>query len=225
MKRILSVAALGVFMVSVTAFVYFGSGTSKMPSAPVAVSESVTSEPATSEPADYGRMIFVGDSRSVDLFSEPADAVEGEVHDGITVYARDGLRFDYLVDSVNTHGLDNFDTLVSWMGCNDFGDFSRYDVYYDKLLAQGKNLVLCTVGPTVDECLLHDIDYMYYPNANQITYNNSLKSWAAVRGIKVIDMYEYIKNSDTIIVDPTDGIHYFPVPNTEMWEYIVGNLK
>ena len=102
----------------------------------------------------YGRMLFIGDSRTVDIFSEEKDKILGEKHDDITVYCMDGAQFKFMTDSIDDIGLDGFDTLISWMGCNEFGDFSRYGPYYDDLLEKGKQLVVCTVGPTKDECLL-----------------------------------------------------------------------
>ncbi len=173
----------------------------------------------------YGRILFVGDSRTVDMFTGDSNEVIGQNKDGITVYCRDGAAFRDVTPWVESCGMDNFDTLVTWMGCNSFGDFSEYGPYYDSLLAKGKTIVVCTVGPTVDECLLIDEDYLYYPNANQIRYNNSLVAWANERGVKIIDLYSYISNSSTVTVSETDGIHYFPQPTTELWNYIRANLK
>ena len=172
----------------------------------------------------YGRIIFTGDSRTMDLFSAQADEIRGDVQNGIPVYCKNGCQFQYMVDAINEYGMDNFDTLVSWMGCNEFGDFSKYGPYYDSLIESGKTVVVCTVGPTADDQLLDDEDYLYYPNANQINYNNSLTAWANERGVKVIDLYSYISNSSTISVVPGDGIHYLPQPTTELWTYILGSL-
>ena len=177
------------------------------------------------EQVGYGRILFTGDSRTVDMFSEDASEIRGDVYNGIPVYCRNGAKFEYMVGAIDEYGIDNFDTLVSWMGCNDFGNFSQYGPYYDQLLAQGKQIVVCTVGPTVDECLLDDMDWYYYPNSNQINYNNSLKAWANSKGVKVIDLYSYISNSTTITVVPTDGIHYLPQPTTELWNLILGYLQ
>ena len=173
----------------------------------------------------YGRILFVGDSRTVDMFSAEAEEIRGSVYNGIPVYCKNGCKFQYMVDAVNEYGMDNFDTLVSWMGCNDFGEFSPYGPYYDKLIAAGKQVVVCTVGPTQDEYLLDDMDWYYYPNANQIKFNNSLVSWANSKGVKIIDLYTYISNSSSVNLDPNDGIHYLPQPTTELWSVIRGSLK
>ncbi|RKM60594.1 hypothetical protein D6855_07765 [Butyrivibrio sp. CB08] len=181
------------------------------------------------QPAGYGRILFCGDSRTVDMFSESLSEIRNEVHDGITVYCKDECGSTYMVNAVEEYGVDNFDTLVSWMGCNNYGDFSKYGPYYDQLLAQGKKLVLCTVGPTVDEYLSEEFTKKNYTNARQITYNDSLRAWANGKDVKIIDLYSYIYDamydSGDIIISPTDGIHYYPQPNNQLWQYIVSNLK
>ena len=185
--------------------------------------------PQPEQPAGYGRILFCGDSRTVDMFSEPLSEIRNEIHDGIPVYCKDGCKYEYMVNAIDEYGLDNFDTLVSWMGCNNYGDFSQYGPYYDQLLSQGKKLVLCTVGPTVDQYLDGDFDKEYYTNQRQINYNNSLKAWAKGKDVKVIDIYAHIddamNNSGGIIINPTDGIHYYPQPNPDLWNYILSNLK
>ncbi len=191
--------------------------------------EQKEASPQPQQPAGYGRILFCGDSRTVDMFSEPLSEIRNEVHDGIPVYCKDGCKYEYMVNAINEYGLDNFDTLVSWMGCNNYGDFSQYGPYYEQLLSQGKKLVLLTVGPTVDEYLDGDFDKEYYTNARQIKYNNSLKAWTKGKDVKVIDMYAYIdnamNNSGGIIINPTDGIHYYPQPNPDLWNYILSNLQ
>lgn len=179
----------------------------------------------TPERVGYGRKIFTGDSRTVDMFSGDVSEISGSVYNDITVFCKDGAQYDDMVSYINGYGIDNFDTLITWMGCNDFGNFSQYGPYYDSLIAQGKQIVVCTVGPTQDEYLLDDMDWYYYPNSNQVKYNNSLVSWANSKGVKVIDLYSYISNSSSITVVPTDGIHYLPQPTIELWNVIQGSLK
>ena len=224
-----------VIIAMIVSFVTVTSGNVKLPE-PEKLAEAVESAAAETTTAEqkaveepkqkgYGRILFVGDSRSVDMFTGDTNEVLGQNIDGMTVYCRDGAQYKDMVPWIESYGIDNFDTLVTWMGCNNFGDFSEYGPYYDSLLAKGKTIVACTVGPTVDECLLIDVDYLYYPNANQIKYNNSLVAWANERGVKIIDLYSYISNSSTVTVSETDGIHYFPQPTTELWNYIKANLK
>ncbi len=199
-------------------------------SAPTEVKpEEPAAEPensAATEKVDYGRLLFTGDSRTVDMFSGTVEEIRGEVHDGIPVYCRDACQFEYMVGAIDEYGLDNFDTLVTWMGCNNYGNFSQYGPYYDDLLAKGKKIVICTVGPTLDGSLANDFDRQYYVNDLQIQYNKALKAWAKGKAnVKVIDLYSYISNSSTISISTEDGIHYFPQPTTELWSVILSNVK
>jgi hypothetical protein len=144
----------------------------------------------------------------------------------MSVYCQNSCDFSFLVEVVDEYGVDNFDTLVSWMGCNDRGDFSQYGPYYDQLIAQGKKVVVCTVGPTQDEYLNKgNGDSINYVDANQVKYNDALKAWAKGQGVKVIDLYTFISKSKTITISTEDGIHYFPQPTTELWSYVLSSLK
>lgn len=182
-------------------------------------------EPEAPKKPDYGRILLVGDSRSVDMFTGDASEVYGAVYDGITVYCRDAEGFNFLREAVGTHGMDNFDTLLTLMGCNSYGDFSEYGPYYDSLIAQGKTIVACTVGPTADQYLATEFDMTHYENTRQIQFNNSLVAWANKRGVKVIDLYSYINNSPTIIISEADGIHFYPQPTTELWNFVKAGLN
>ena len=188
-----------------------------------------TSETAQAQPApqkaDYGRILFIGDSRSVDMFSADQSGIFGEVHDGITVYAEDARNYTFLIETIGQYDTANFDTLVSWMGCNDYGDFGSYQPHYEGLLREGKNIVLCTVGPTLDTALANDFDRTHYINDLQIAYNNSLIAWANVNGVKVIDLYSYISNSSDISIASEDGIHYQPKPTSAIWGRILSQLQ
>lgn len=219
-----------IIIAMIVSFVSVTGGMVNLPKVVDAKDAAVTESSAApaqeaSEKTGYGRILFVGDSRTVDMFTADSGEILGQNIDGITVYCGDGAAYKEMVPWIESYGTDNFDTLVTWMGCNSFGDFSQYGPYYDSLLAKGKTIVACTVGPTVDECLLIDVDYLYYPNENQIKYNNSLVAWAKERGVKIIDLYSYISNSSSVTVSETDGIHYFPQPTTELWNYIKANLK
>ena len=190
-------------------------------------SKSEATEPAKTEaPAkvDYGRILFVGDSRSVDMFSGDQSRIYGEIHDGITVYAEDARDYTFLIEVMSSVGTENFDTLVSWMGANDYGNFANYQPHYEGLLKEGKRLILCTVGPTWDEALANDFDRSHYTNDLQIAFNNSLVAWANANGVKVIDLYSYLAGNTDITLDPADGIHYQPRPTGAIWGRIVSGM-
>ncbi|WP_242840802.1 glycosyl hydrolase 53 family protein [Butyrivibrio proteoclasticus] len=169
----------------------------------------------------YGRILFIGDSRTVDMFDGGATEIMGGVYNGITVYCRNAAATNFAYEAVNSAGLDNFDTVVFWMGANNYGDFSSYAPLYESILSSGKQLVVCTVGPSQDESLEAD-DRPYYDNERMVAFNNSLVAWANNHGVKVIDLYTYCVNNITI--DPNDGIHYQPQPTTALWNYIVSSL-
>ena len=228
MEKVYSVIiALLVSFVSVT------SGTVKPPDvaktekpAETAVVEAPVEAPVeTPKQVGYGRILLVGDSRSVDMFSADEVEIYGANYNGITVCCRNAAGFNYLKDTIADYGTENFDTLLTLMGCNSYGNFSDYGPFYDSLLAQGKTIVVGTVGPTVDEYLASDFDKTHYEAWRQVQFNNSLIAWANEKGVKIIDLYSYINNNPNIYVSPEDGIHFFPQPTTEMWNYIRANLN
>ena len=180
--------------------------------------------PAAPEKIDYGRILFVGDSRTVDMFSADQDRINGEVHDGILVYAEDGANYTFHIGVMGIVDTSNFDTLITWMGCNDKGVFSNYEPHYNGLLNEGKRIIVCTVGPTNDEALV-EWDRGYYDNARQIEFNAQLVNWANQHGVKVIDLYSYLCNTGDVYLNPSDGIHYMPQPTTGIWNIIRSNLN
>ena len=148
--------------------------------------------------------------------------ISGELHDGILVLADGGAKFDDMESMLNRHGMDSFDTLISWMGGNDGGNFAPYQTYYEGLLEKGKRLVLCTVGPTKDESFPPGANPIYY-NSNIIRYNTQLKEWSAKNNVRVIDLYSFIRSESSILYD-RDGVHYLPTPNPVLWKYIISRL-
>ncbi len=182
---------------------------------------TATVEASVDTPVDLGRILFVGDSRTIDMFADSDETVWGQSHDDITVYAGHGMGFDFMQGAINDCGHENFDTLVTWMGANDRGDFSIYRSYYDELIGEGKTIIVCTVGPTQDDDLA-EWDHPDYENSNMTKYNSELQKWASQNGVKVIDLYSYI--SSNVQIDPADGIHYTPRPTTSIWAYILEQL-
>ena len=185
------------------------------------VTTEAAKESQSQKTPTYGRILFVGDSRTVDIFSESASELNAYSAGNIIVYARDASNHSYLESTVNSYGMDNFDTLVSWMGANDYGNFSAYEGFYNSILASGKTLILCTVGPTDDNCLAAD-DRPYYDNERIVAFNTALNTWASNHGVKVIDLYTYV--SGNVTIDSADGIHYGPKPTSNIWGAITGSF-
>ena len=180
-----------------------------------------TQEEAPADTVRTGRIVFVGDSRTIDLFADSNEEVHGAVHDGVIVYARHGNGYSYLEQVVSSLSLTANDTLVTWMGANDDGHFANYGTLYGNLLAGGVGLIVCTVGPTADGKLQY-WDIPEYTNERMQTFNRDLVAWASANGVPVIDLYSYISGS--VSIDPADGIHYMPRPDPVMWSYILGNI-
>lgn len=170
---------------------------------------------------DYGRIFFIGDSRTVDMFDGNVEEVYDLNVNGIRVFAKDGCHCAYMQDVTGKYA-GEFDTVVSWLGCNDNNDAALYQQVYENLISQGKTVVLCTVGPTADEFLSGDFDVTNYPNEKMIAFNQSMTSWASAHGVKVIDTYSFVQGNVEI---SQDGIHYNPKPTTDIWNYILGNLN
>ena len=187
-------------------------------------SEAVSSHTEQQE-QDTQRILFVGDSRTIDMFADSDDEISGfDSGDGITVCAKHGGKFAYMSEAVARYGVDRFDVLVTCMGANDDGDFQNYSIYYDGLLSQGKKLIVCTVGPTNDEDLFED-NVPRYLNKNMLHFNESLTAWAEKNDVPVIDVYGFVSSSKTIRIDPDDGIHYLPRPTSELWDFISDNIN
>ena len=169
-----------------------------------------------------GRLFFVGDSRTIDMFADSDETLESEEHDGVLVSAWHGRGFDYLDAVVVELGIGEGDTLVSWMGANDRGNFAPYGALYDRLLSEGITLIVCTVGPT-DPSVMEDWYRDAYENTRMEEFNRSLVTWAASNNVPVIDLYAHIKNN--VEIDAEDGIHYLPRPDPALWDFILDKLK
>lgn len=166
-----------------------------------------------------GNMVFVGDSRTICMFSATGDnTIQGEDRDGIKVYAGWGEGFNFLESAVASAG--EFKTLITWIGCNDAGNgvsFSEtYGPFYESLLEEDKNIVLFSVGRT-DDRFLAEWDEGY-ANSNMISFNNEMMSWSEEHeNVTYVDAYA---ESWSWKLNPSDGIHYTPRPTTSVWEFI-----
>ena len=184
------------------------------------IAQSVTESGA--QPNAGGRILFVGDSRTIDMFADSDVSLEGEEHDGVLVYARHGHAFDYLQWLTEELAVNETDTLVSWMGANDRGNFPPYGALYNKLLEEGVRLVVCTVGPTASD-MAEVWNNEPYDNKYMQQFNTALISWAAANSVPVIDLYGYV--SRNVEIDMADGVHYLPRPDPELWGYILEGME
>jgi hypothetical protein len=182
-------------------------------------SSAETEQPAPAPKKDYGRIIFIGDSRTVDIFDSQGYEVYDKNVNGVRVFAENGKGYDYMMIMINRFD-GSYETVVTWLGCNDHGNIEKYKKAYQDLLDKGINLVICNVGPTVDENL-DEGDSVNYPNRNMVSFNEQIGAWAREHNVKVIDMYSYVNSHMT--VDP-DGIHFSPKEDMSTWNYIMNSL-
>ena len=169
-----------------------------------------------------GRLIFIGDSRTIDMFYDSDEEIAGEEHDGVLVYGGHGCPYEYLEALVEVIPVTKDDTLVTWMGANDRGNFPPYGALYNRLLEEGVRLVVCTVGPTGSD--LAEVWYNEpYDNKYMQQFNTGLIAWAAQNNVPVIDLYSYV--SRNVEIDMTDGVHYLPRPDPVLWGYILEKLS
>ena len=175
--------------------------------------------PAEQQPEDYGRIIFVGDSRTVDIFDSEGYEVYDRNVNGVRVFAENGRGCEYMMEIVNRYD-GQYETLVTWLGCNDHYNIEMYKSCYEQILAKGINLVLCNVGPTQNENL-DEWDSTRYRNEDMVAFNQQITAWASDHGVKVIDMYSYVYANLTI---DYDGIHYSPKVTDSIWNHIMGSM-
>ncbi len=169
-------------------------------------------------------VLFIGDSRTVDMFSAEKSEIRGKVYNNITVYAKDGGTYAYMRDTLKKVNLNKYDVIVSWMGANDHGNFDKYESYYKKLnKKKDLNLVLCTIGYS-DNSKLGDLgDCLYYNDGIMQRYNEGLTKWAKKNDVTTIDLYKFTKCN--IDARDNNGVHYVPNPTTEIWNYAVKKIN
>jgi len=168
------------------------------------------------------RTLFIGDSRTLDMFTSKPGKHYGRVHNGMVVFALDGATARDMTNILNRVDLGDYDRIVSWMGANDYGHFEHYQNYYDKLLKKHKKLILCTVGQSNDDCL-PERDSVYFGNCVISSFNKKLKQYAKQHKLTVINVSKAVSKYTTI--DGADGLHYSPKPNKKLWKYFVKQIQ
>ncbi|WP_035783534.1 SGNH/GDSL hydrolase family protein [Butyrivibrio sp. MC2021] len=178
-----------------------------------------TTAPPVEEKKDYGRIIFIGDSRTVDIFNGEAYEIYDLNVGNARVFAENCKGYDYMTELLNRYD-GQYDTVITWLGCNDHRNIESYKAAYEGLISRGINLVICNVGPTQSEWL-DEGDSPFYQNDSMVSFNQQIGAWAADHGVKVIDMYSYVYSNLQI---DSDGIHYSPKENNGIWNYIMNSL-
>ena len=211
------IATLLSLVLALSFFVASGSGI-------LVKAKSIASKEYSAECVDNNvKVLFIGDSRTVDMFSATRSEISGEVYNNITVYAKDGATYGYMKDTLKKVNLKDYDVVVSWMGANEHGHFKKYASYYKKLnKKKGLELVLCTIGYS-DNRKLGDLgDCLYYNDGIMQKYNKELNRWAKKNHVKTIDLYSYTKHH--IKARDNNGVHYVPNPTVDLWNYTVKQI-
>ncbi|WP_029323903.1 SGNH/GDSL hydrolase family protein [Butyrivibrio sp. AE3004] len=169
------------------------------------------------------KVLFIGDSRTVDMFSAEKSEINGKVYNNITVYAQDGATCGYLKKTLKKVDLKKYDVVVSWMGANDHGNFDKYSSLYKKLnKKKDLNLVLCTIGFS-DNGKLGDLgDCLYYNDGIMQRFNKGLNKWAKKNDVETINLYSYTKKH--VRARDNNGVHYVPNPTVDLWNYTVKQI-
>ncbi len=169
-------------------------------------------------------VLFIGDSRTVDMFSATKHDIKGKKYNNITVYAQDGGNYDYMKKTLKKVNLKKYDVIVSWMGANDRGNFDKYESYYKKLSRKKDiKLVLCTIGYSDNNKLGDMGDILYYNDYIMQRYNKGLTKWAKKNEVETIDLYKYTKCN--VEARANNGVHYVPSPTVKIWNYAVKKIN
>ncbi len=169
------------------------------------------------------RILFIGDSRSVYMFNRQNVELCGDIRDGMYVYARGGAQASYVKEVINAVDPNTYDTVVTWMGANDRGQFKEYKKYYKKILRMNKKMVVCTVGP-VKDALLDDIGKICFNSKLMEKYNHALDKWADENDVYLVDLYDWIFKK-RLKIDSNDGVHYLPRPTKRIWRHIIKHVE
>ena len=169
------------------------------------------------------KVLFIGDSRTVDMFSAKKSEINGKVYNNITVYAKDGATYGYFKSVLKKVNLKEYDVVVSWMGANDHGHFEKYSSYYKKLnKKKNVHLILCTLGYS-DNSKLGDLgDCLYYNDGIMQRFNQGLTKFAKKNKVETINLYSYTKRH--IAARENNGVHYVPSPTVKLWNYTVHQI-
>ena len=171
--------------------------------------KNTNTPPKVEEPKD---VLWIGDSRTVCMFSAGNDNINGQKFGNITVYGGWGLGIEFTKESLAAAG-DNWETLVLTMGCNDAAQGQSFNSTYapvlEELLAKGKKIILFGPG-YIDESHLASVDVGKYTNANMQAWIAEELAWSAGKAnLTFIDTTTPSKNWPLL---ESDGLHYVERP-------------
>jgi len=178
-------------------------------------SSPTTPTTPTTPGTSSGKIIFIGDSRTVGMNSAvgtPANTLWS---------AKVSMGYDWMVST----GVPNIENsvknakIIILMGVNDYGYYNRdkkYATYINdkaKVWAKsGAKTYYVSVNPVVDS------KSKYVKNATIKTFNESMKK--LLSGVTYIDTYNHIINS----FNAPDGLHYDKATYIKIYNYILSKI-
>ena len=157
------------------------------------------------------KMVFIGDSRTVDMMNA--------VHDGSVWACKVSMGYQWMateaVPAVESY-IDSGTAVIILMGVNDVHNISNYIGYTNEKAAEwaakGATTYFVSVGPVTND--------PYVTNAEIESFNAALQ--ANLSGVYYIDIYTYLTENGFSTVD---GTHYPDNVSIAIYNYIVESLE
>jgi Tfp pilus assembly protein PilW len=181
----------------------------------------------TSSNAGINRILFIGDSRTVQMYAyltndwNGANYSSGGVHnyDGNIIVAQGSMGLDWMRNTGVPAAKQYFTSgtaIVIMMGVNDLSNIDNYISYinenYSSWTSNGARVYFATVNPCLGS-------YAHL-NSSIDSFNSRLKS-SLPSGVKVIDTNNYLMSEGYVT---TDGLHYDKTTSESIYNYIKSNV-
>lgn len=173
--------------------------------------EGLLPEPASPEDYSLGRLIFIGDSRTVGM--------QNAVRDDSIWSCKVGMGYNWMtitgVPDIEPF-IDDKTSVIILMGVNDPFNLPHYISYINvkasEWAAIGARTYFVSVGPLMQD--------PYVTNEQIEVFNASMQ--ASLSGVGYIDIYTYLTENGYATVD---GIHYTDAVSIGIYNYILANLE
>lgn len=173
--------------------------------------------PSPKKPESYGKICFIGDSRTVGLGMTTANLKANNVNGYSAVNGSCGdvhylgmvsQGYNWLNNTAINEIPEDVDTVCLWLGVNDLGNINKYiDLYH--ALENKYRVVLFTVGP-VDETKY------YNASVNNETIAKFNEQLISEFPDNTIDLFTWM---NTVGFSSNDGLHY-----TKGEYYLIANF-
>ncbi len=208
----------------------YGSGMTKQ--ADFFACEEACNNPKQTPAPQNGKIIFVGDSRTVGMAGAKGAPITGTKFprtangvgkDGNYWLAKEGAQISWLTSNKSTIDglLPNYGTIVIALGVNDVTNQNNYiktvNSYAQQWQAQGKKVYFSLVTG-VDEQKEATAGYSV-KNTDISTFNNAIKS--GLSGVSIIDATSVVGGNNT----GGDGLHYTSDGYDKLYNSFVSQVK